>query len=76
MSLQQFKQLISDKKVICPECKAPVQKFDNYKEVLDSIWDGAGDSNTEASGTSKVTLICGSCDWQERTEYWSNYLAD
>ncbi len=75
MSLQQIKQAIADRKMICPECRAPIGKFDKYTELTASVWDGAGDSDLETAG-SKVTLICGnaSCAWSERTEYWSNYI--
>lgn len=75
MSLQQIKQAIADKKLMCPQCQKPVQKYDKYAEILASVWDGAGDSATETSG-SKVTLICGSCDWKERTEFWSTYIEE
>jgi hypothetical protein len=77
MSLSTIKDAISSKKMKCPQCKAPVQKFEKFVELTDSIWDGAGDSKMETKG-SKVTLICGngSCDWKERTEYWSNYIED
>jgi len=73
MSFQQIKQLIADKKFKCPSCSSPVQKFDKFTEITQSVWDGPGDSGLETQG-SKVTLICGSCDWTERTEYWSNYI--
>ena len=75
MSLQKIKQAIGDKKMMCPSCGKPVQSFDKYVETTESVWDGAGDSGHETAG-SKVTLICGSCDWKERTEYWSNYIED
>ena len=75
MSLQKIKQAIADKKMICPSCNKPVQQYDKYTELTDSVWDGAGDSNLETSG-SKVTLICGACDWKERTEYWNNYIEE
>jgi RNase P subunit RPR2 len=75
MSLQRIKQAIADKKVICPNCDKPVQQFDKYVEKTASVWDGPGDSRLETAG-SVVTLICGSCDWKERTEYWSNYIED
>jgi hypothetical protein len=75
MSLQVIKTAIADKKLVCPKCKSPIQKFDKFVEMVESVWDGAGDSKLE-TGKSKVTLICanGNCDWQERTEYWDNYL--
>ena len=75
MTLQEIKTAIQSKKMRCPQCKEPVQKFDKFVEMVDSVWDGAGDSKVESAG-SKVTLICGNggCDWKERTEYWRNYI--
>jgi hypothetical protein len=54
-----------------------VGNYEKYVEMVDSVWDGAGDSKTEFAG-AKVTLICGAagCDWRERTEYWNNYIED
>ena len=75
MSLSKIKQLIADKKLICPQCHKPVQKFDKYVEMTASVWDGAGDS-TQATEGSKVTLVCGNCDWSERSEYWANYIEE
>jgi hypothetical protein len=74
MSQEELKQAIQDKKLICPKCKDPVQKYDNYIDLVGSVWDGAGDSGVEAEG-SKVTLICGNgdCSWKERTEYWDSF---
>jgi len=75
MSQETIKKAIAEKKMRCPQCKEPVQKYEKFVEMTSSIWDGAGDSNSETSG-SKVTLICGnnSCDWKERTEFWSQYI--
>lgn len=75
MSQQVIKDAIAGKRMICPVCQGPIQKFEKYVEMVDSVWDGAGDSVTEFSG-SKVTLICGNggCDWHERTQYWQSYL--
>lgn len=77
MSLDSFKKLISDQKIVCPKCSKPVRKFDKYVETIASVWDGAGDSVTEDAG-AKVTLLCANdpCKWEERTEYWENYLVD
>jgi hypothetical protein len=77
MSAQVLQEAIDKKKMRCPTCKAPIQKFEKYVEMVDSVWDGAGDSNTVFAG-SKVTLVCGngSCDWRERTEYWRNYIEE
>lgn len=75
MSQETIKKAIADKKMRCPQCKEPVQKYEKLVEMTSSIWDGAGDSKQETAG-SKVTLICGngSCDWKERTEFWSQYI--
>jgi hypothetical protein len=77
MSQQRIKQAINDKKMTCPACKQPVQKFEKYQELMGAVWDGAGDSFGDTVG-SKVTLVCGNgpCEWRERTEYWSNYIDD
>jgi hypothetical protein len=77
MSQTIIKKAINDKKMICPECKAPVKQFEKCVEMTDSVWDGAGDSNLETKGV-KVTLICANepCQWRERTEYWNNYIED
>jgi len=75
LSLQVIKAAIQKKKFLCPECKRPITRFDKFVEMAASVWTGAGDTEVETAG-SKVTLICGndSCSWQERTEYWENYL--
>ncbi len=77
MSLDSFKKLVSDEKIVCPKCSKPVRKFDKYVETIASVWDGAGDSVTEDAG-AKVTLTCANdpCKWEERTEYWENYVVD
>lgn len=75
MSLPRIKQLIADKKLICPQCHKPIQKFDKYVDLVATVWDGAGDSERETGG-SKVTLICGDCAWTERSEYWANYIEE
>ena len=77
MSVEAFKKLVADGQLICPKCNKAVQKFHNYVPTSDSVWDGAGDSLTDPSG-SIVTLICGNdgCSWEERTEYWDNYTKD
>lgn len=74
MSQDDLKQSIQENKLICPKCKSPIQKFDNYIDLVGSVWDGAGDSGVVAEG-SKVTLICGNdgCEWKERTEYWDSF---
>lgn len=78
MSQQIIRDAINNKKMRCPSCSQPIQKFEKYVEMADSVWDGAGDSNRTEFAGAKVTLICGngSCDWRERTEYWNNYIED
>jgi len=75
MALDVIKKAIEEGKMRCPECKGSVKQFDKYVEICDSVWDGAGDSALETKG-AKVTLICGNCDWRERTEYWEEYITD
>lgn len=75
MSLDILITAIEEKKMACPSCKKPIQKYEKFVEMAQSVWDGAGDSGMGVAG-SKVTLICGNdkCDWRERTEYWKNYI--
>ena len=75
MSLKVIEEAINGNKMICPKCSKPVKKYDNYIDMVSSVWDGAGDSGTEHAG-SKVTLICDNdgCQWKERTEYWESYI--
>ena len=77
MSLEKIKKAIADKKLKCPTCQEPILQYEKYVDTADFVWDGAGDTNVEFSGC-KVTFICSnnSCNWQERTEYWRNYLED
>jgi hypothetical protein len=76
MSQAAIKQLIAQGSLICPECKKTITKFDKYADIPQSVWDGAGESRVTSTGSSRVTLICGNggCAWQERTEYWENYV--
>ena len=32
MSLQVIKEAVANKKMLCPECKEPIQKFEKYAE--------------------------------------------
>ena len=73
MSESMLKQAIEEKKIPCPDCKKPIQKYEKFVELTASVWDGAGDSNIETAG-SKATLICGDCSWKERTEYWEDMI--
>ena len=38
MSLQTIKTAIAEKKMRCPECKEPVQKFDKFVEMVGSVF--------------------------------------
>jgi hypothetical protein len=75
MSLKTIKDAIADKKMICPECKKPIQKFDKFAETIDAVRDGFNVIEID-SNASRVTLTCGNdgCAWTERTEYWIEYI--
>lgn len=77
VSLTEFKQAIANKKLLCPECKKPIEEYERFQEVED-VQDGAGDSRVDSSGNYKVTLKCTTapCAWKERTEYWRNLIED
>ena len=77
MSLQVIKEAIANKKMRCPQCKGPIQKFDKYAETIDAVRDGFGDTKID-SRASRVTLTCGNgdCSWHERTEYWEQYIEE
>ena len=77
MSLQKIKDAVANKKMLCPKCKKPVQKFEKYAETIDAVRDGFNVQDID-SRASRVTLTCGNenCDWTERTEYWETYIED
>lgn len=77
MSVKVLEAAISEGRMKCPKCKNPVKKYDNFRDLCGSVWDGPGDSGVKTEG-STVTLICGNdgCSWEERTEYWDNYIDD
>jgi len=77
MSLQAIKEAIANKKMICPQCKKSIQKFDKFAETIDAVRDGFNVTEVD-SRASRVTLICGNgdCSWRERTEYWLEYIVD
>ena len=77
MSLEVLKAAINNNKVICPKCSKAVQKYDKFIEMVESVWDGAGDTGLSHKG-SKVTLICANegCSWSERTEFWESYIEE
>ena len=75
VTLQVIKDAIANKKMICPECKQPIQKFDKFAETIDAVRDGFNVVEID-SRASRVTLTCGNgdCPWSERTEYWREYI--
>ena len=77
MSLEKIKKAMVDKQLRCPTCQQPILQYEKYVDSVDSVWDGAGDTQIEFAGC-KVTLVCGNdkCQWRERTEYWQNFLLD
>ncbi len=77
MALQEIKDAISNKKMICPKCKEPIQKYDKFAETIDAVRDGFNVLEID-SHAIRVTLICanGACDWKERTEYPMEYVID
>ncbi|MBZ0186381.1 MAG: hypothetical protein K8F91_09060 [Candidatus Obscuribacterales bacterium] len=77
MSEQVLKEAIENSKVHCPKCKRSVTKYEKYAETIDSVRDGFNVIAIDSMG-ARVTLICGNgeCTWRERTEYWTEYLAD
>jgi len=77
MSLQKIKDAIANKKMLCPECKMPIQKFEKYAETIDAVRDGFNIIEID-SNASRVTLTCGNapCAWKERSEYWIEYIVD
>lgn len=77
MSLQVIKDAIANKKMTCPQCKKPIQKYDKYAETIDAVRDGLGYTDIDSRG-SRVTLTCGNsgCAWTERTEFWTQYIED
>jgi RNase P subunit RPR2 len=77
MSLKIIKEAVAAKKMMCPKCEKPIQKFEKYAETIDAVREGLGFTDIDSRG-SRVTLTCGNegCDWTERTEYWSQYITD
>jgi hypothetical protein len=77
MTLQMIKDAIASKKMLCPKCKQPIQKFEKFAETIDNVRDGFNIVEVNSLG-SRVTLTCGNgeCDWKERTEYWKDLIKD
>lgn len=77
MSLQEFKDAIESKKLICPKCTNPILKFEKYADTIDAVRDGFNIQEIDSHG-ARVTLICANngCSWKERTEYWIEFLEE
>ena len=77
MSLKVIKDAVANKKMLCPQCKKPIQKFEKFAETIDAVREGLGFTDIDSRG-SRVTLKCGNdpCEWTERTEFWSQYITD
>jgi len=77
MSEKAVREAISEGKLICPECKKPIQKYEKYADTIDSVRDGFNIVEID-SRASRVTLVCQNapCAWKERTEYWESFQAD
>lgn len=77
MSEKQIKEAIANKKMKCPECSQPIQKWEKFAETIDRLRDGFNVVEIE-SNASRVTLTCGNgdCKYHERTEYWANLIDD
>jgi hypothetical protein len=75
MSESTIKDAIAAKKMICPKCGKPIQKYEKFAETIDSVFEGFNVQTLDSRG-SRVTLTCGNdgCDFKERTEYWANYI--
>jgi len=77
MSESTIRDAIAAKKMICPKCNKPIQKYEKFSETIDSVRDGFNRVDID-SNASRVTLTCGNdaCDFRERTEYWANYIEE
>jgi hypothetical protein len=77
MSESRIREAIANKKMKCPKCGKPIQKYEKYAETVDSVREGFNVQTIDSHG-SRVTLTCGQdgCDFRERTEYWENYIDD
>ena len=77
MTESTIKDAIAAKKMMCPKCNKPIQKYEKFAETIDSVSEGFNISENRSDG-SRVTLTCGNegCDFRERTEYWASYIDD
>ena len=75
MSEKKIKEAIENKKILCPDCSKPIQKYSKYSETIDAVRDGFNIVEID-SNSSRVTLTCGndSCEWEDRTEYWEGLI--
>lgn len=77
MSEKTIREAIANKKMLCPQCNQPIQKYEKYAETIDAVRDGFNVQEID-SHASRVTLTCGNapCTYKERTEYWENYIQE
>ena len=70
MSQQAIKEAINNKKLICPKCKKPIQKYEKYAETIDAVRDGFNVQEIDSLGF-RVTLVCANEGvlWSKRSEY-------
>lgn len=77
MTEKMVKEAIASKKMKCPECGQPIQKWEKFSETVDRLRDGFNITEIDSYST-RVTLTCGNgdCPYRERTEYWANLIED
>ncbi len=77
MSEKIVQEAIANKKMLCPKCNSPVQRYEKYADTVDLVRDGFNVQEIYST-SSRVTLICGNgdCKWEERTEFWDAYIED
>lgn len=77
MTQQIIKEAIANKKMLCPNCNQPIQKWEKFAETIDSVRDGFNIQEINSYG-SRVTLTClnGDCTWKERVENWMDLIVD
>ena len=75
MSEKKIREAIENKKMLCPDCNKPIQKYSRYSETIDAVRDGFNIVEID-SNSSRVTLTCGNdgCEWEDRTEYWAEFI--
>lgn len=60
--------------VECPSCGQAIRKMRDYQAEFVEIPQLGGRPLRELA-SDKVTLVCGECDWQKRTDNWREFLA-